>query len=71
MTTDAFKETFSVLALEMRHFLESEIRVNIPSAKIIYKILKKKSDTRSKPLQKSMFVRSPDSVLREIRAEHV
>lgn len=41
MITDRFKKKFFVLALVVRYFLGLVIKVDIPAAKSIYKIMKK------------------------------
>lgn len=71
MTGDCFKKKFTVFALEVRHFLERLIKVDALAARTIYMILKKKADTRSRPLEKVMLSRSTCSILKGIGTKQV
>lgn len=71
MRTEPFRKKFPLLALEMRAFLEPMIRISFPATKITYKIMKRKDDTHTKPLERSMFARSPDATLKKIGTEQV
>lgn len=71
MTTDCFEKKFSLLALEVMHFPELVLKVDVPASKSIYQIIKKKGEARCKPLKKSMLSKSLDLVLEEIWAEQV
>lgn len=71
MTSDTFKETFSLAALAVRYFLESGIIVDFPATRSIYEIMESKADTRSKPLGKSTFDRNPNLVLNMIGIEEM
>lgn len=71
MTNNIFKKMFSVMALEVSHFLERIINIDVPVTRSIYKRMKKKSEVRFKPLKNLMFARSPDPVLKEIGTEKV
>lgn len=66
MTDDMFKNKFYMTVLEGIRFLEWVINVDVPAARSIYKVMKKKADTHSKPLVKSMIAIMPDPVLKEI-----
>lgn len=71
MTTNYFKKRFSVLALNVRHFLEWLTTVDFPAAQRRYEIMKMKTDTRTKPLKKTMCARSCDPILKDIGTEQV
>lgn len=71
MTTDMLKKKFSVIAPKVGKVLDWVSKVNIPAGRSIYNFMEKNADTRSMPLKKSMFGRSPDPVLNKIGTEHV
>lgn len=65
------KNKFSVPALKVKHCPKWVIRVDVPTARKIFKMVKKKSGTRSNPSEKSMFARSHDPALKGIANEEV
>lgn len=69
-TAGSFKKNFSARVLEVKYFLDWVIKEDISAAKSICEIVKKKN-TCFNPLQKSMFARSPDPVLKEVGTERV
>lgn len=71
MTSDTFENKFSAVAVEMGCFLELVINVDLPAARSIDRIIMKMVDTCSKPLKKSIFSRSPNTVLEEMEAERI
>lgn len=71
MKPDTFKQQFTVLALEMRPFLERTIKTDILVTKRIYEIIMKKAETCSMSVEKSIFAKIPDPVLEEMATEQV
>lgn len=71
MTSGMFKKKLSVIALEVRHVLESVMKVDVPAGMSIYKTIKKKADTASSPLEKSMSADSAGQMLKAISTEQV
>lgn len=71
MTTDTFNKKFSGLALEKRYFLERLIEVVNPAPKSNQEIMKQEANTPCKPLKTSMFVKSPDQILKDVGTEQV
>lgn len=69
VTTDTFTKKLSLLVLEVRYFLECVIKVAISGSKSICRVIKKKTDTSLKPMEKSVIVRSHDLALKEIGTE--
>lgn len=61
MKTGKFKKKFSVLTLEVKHVLESEIKLDVPKAKSILQMIMKKADVRHCRLEKSMFAQKSQS----------
>lgn len=51
----------------MQSLLEYKTKVDIRAAKSMHRVLKNKNDTSNKALEKKIFVKSPDTVLSEIR----
>lgn len=60
------KEVFDSSAKDEDH-LKWVIRVDVTSTKSLYDIVKTKAATGTKTLQRKMFTRSPDKLLKEIR----
>lgn len=69
--SDTLKKKFSVLALEVKQFLKWVIKIYVSAASNFYEIMKKEVNIRCKPLEKSIFAKIPDLVLREIGTEQV
>lgn len=69
MTSDMFRRKFPEVSLEVRRFLKWVIEVDGVAARSIYKITTKKAGARSEPLEKSMFARDLDLVVKDIGTE--
>lgn len=69
MTTDIFRNELTALALKTRYYLEWVIRVDIRATSSIYRNTKKHTVTSFKPLEKLLFARRTDVVLKEVETE--
>lgn len=69
-TCDSFKNELSILAQEVKYFIEWMMKINVPAARGIYKIMEQSADTGFNLSEKSKFGRSPNPVLKEIETEN-
>lgn len=62
--TYSFTNKFSVLSLEVCGYLKRVIRVNVLAASSTYELMKKSADTSTKPVEETMFAKSPDAIIK-------
>lgn len=60
-----------MLALKLRRFLEGATIVYVSIINSNYVNMKKKAKTRTNILEKTIYSRSPDLILKELRTEQV
>lgn len=66
MYTGSFKQIISGLAVVMSSFPKWVIKVDVLAMKSIYMILKTITETHNEPMEKTMFARSPNPILKVI-----
>lgn len=71
ISSDMFKNKFFVISLEMRCLLECVTNLDVTAVRSIYKIMKKNTNSHTRPLEKSMLARNRDPALKEIGTEKV
>lgn len=71
LTSESFKIDCPILELVVRHLLLWVINVDASAVRSALEIMKTKVDTHSKPLEKLMFSRSPDQILKDTGTEEV
>lgn len=65
ITSDTFKNKFFILALRVRQFLKYVIKLDVQVTEITYRIAKKKTDSRFRPLGKPTSEKSSCPILEE------